>query len=235
MSESGKAQRDELKRQAAVAAVDCVESGMVVGLGTGSTAVHAIREIGRRLKAGKLKDIVGIPTSSAAMQTAREVGIPLVTLAEKPEIDVTIDGADEVDPKLNVIKGMGGALLWEKIVAQVTRRWIIVVDGSKRVTRLGTLSPLPVEVVRFGWTSQLAHLESLGAKVDLRRNGEGEPYLTDEQHYICHCRFEGIDDPPALDRRLKSRAGIVEHGMFLGLASDVFVAAASGVEVLRRK
>jgi ribose 5-phosphate isomerase A len=131
---------------------------------------------------------------------------------------------------------MGGALLWEKIVAQVTRRWIIVVDAGKRVTRLGTRSPLPVEVVRFGWSSQRAYLESLGARAELRHDEEGDPYLTDEGHYIIHCSFdEGILDPHALARRLRSRAGIVEHGMFLGMASEIVVGSPSGIEALRRE
>ncbi|MBN2370599.1 MAG: ribose 5-phosphate isomerase A [Vicinamibacteria bacterium] len=228
-------QAAELKRRAAHAAVDRIESGMTVGLGTGSTAVHAIREIGRRMREGALRNVVGIPTSRAAERAALEADIPLMTLAERPIIDVTIDGADEFDPRFNVIKGMGGALLWEKIVAQVTRQWIIVADAGKRVTRLGTRSPLPVEVVRFGWTSQRAHLESLGARAELRHDEEGHPYLTDEGHYIIHCSFdEGILDPHALAQRLRSRAGIVEHGMFLGMASEIVIGAPSGIEVLRR-
>jgi ribose 5-phosphate isomerase A len=225
---------DELKRQAAVAAVAHVKSGMVVGLGTGSTAIHAIREIGLRLRNGALRDVVGIPTSTMSIKTAQAEGIPLATLAEHPDIDVTIDGADEVDPALNVIKGMGGALLWEKIVAQVSKEWIIVVDEGKQVRQLGTHSPLPVEVVRFGWSSQQAFLDSLGARSDLRRDSEGEPFVTDEGHYIVHCHFDGIPDPAALAARMRSRAGIVEHGMFLGLANVVYVAGAQGIATLRR-
>jgi ribose 5-phosphate isomerase A len=235
MADGDQAQSAELKRVAAIAAVARVENGMTVGLGTGSTSIHAIREIGRRMSEGVLRGVVGVPTSRAAERAAVEVGIPLTTLAEHPIVDVTIDGADEFDPQLNVIKGMGGALLWEKIVAQVTRQWIIVVDAGKRVTRLGTRSPLPVEVVRFGWSSQRAYLESLGARTELRRSEEGDPYLTDEGHYIIHCSFdEGILDPPALALRLRSRAGVVEHGMFLGMASEIFVGAPTGIEVLRR-
>jgi ribose 5-phosphate isomerase A len=223
-----------LKQQAAERAVEFIESGMVVGLGSGSTAIWAVRGIGQRLAEGKLRDIRGIPTSVVTETEARQLGIPLVTLDECPAIDLTIDGADEVDPQFNLIKGGGGALLREKIVAQASKREIIIVDESKLVEKLGTKWAVPVEVIPFGWHSQYDYLVSLGALVTLRRAG-GRVFNTDQGNLILDCQFGLIDDPVSLGAQIKSRTGIVEHGLFLGLASDVIVANQQGIRSLRRE
>ncbi|MDQ7028698.1 MAG: ribose 5-phosphate isomerase A [Ardenticatenia bacterium] len=227
---------DTLKHRAAVHAVDhFVRSGMVVGLGTGSTAAHAVVEIGARLRDGRLHDIVGIPTSEATARLARESGVPLTTLEARPTVDVTIDGADEVDPVLNLIKGLGGALLREKVVATASRRTVIIVDDSKRVARLGTRAPLPVEVVPFGWSIHLPFFQELEAEPELRRLDDGRAFVTDNGHYIVDCRFpEGLQDPHAIARALDERPGIVEHGLFLNLATDVVIATPHGTEVVHR-
>lgn len=222
-----------LKQQAAYRAVEFVESGMVVGLGEGSTALWAVRRIGELVQTGQLTDIVGIPASLHIEQEARQLGIPLTTLNEQPEIDLTIDGADEVDPQLNLIKGGGGALLREKIVAQASKREIIVVDESKLVDRLGTTWAVPVEVIPFGWQSQAAYLQSLGAQVTLRERN-GKVYETDQGNLILDCKFGPIDDAQHLADRMKARAGIVEHGLFLNLATAVIIASAGGIRSMQR-
>ncbi|MBI2071573.1 MAG: ribose 5-phosphate isomerase A [Gemmatimonadetes bacterium] len=212
------------KRQAALRAVARVKSGMVVGLGTGSTARFAVEEIGRRLRAGELRDITGVPTSIATREHATQVGIPLATLNDRPSPDLTIDGADEVDPDGNLIKGHGAALLWEKIVASASKKLIIVVDPAKRVQRLGTTRALPVEVVRFGWKTHEAAIRELGAEPALKRGPDGEPISTDEGHYIIDCTFPGgIGDPEAVDRALQRRPGVVETGLFLGFHPELIV------------
>ena len=221
-----------LKQQAAETAAEWVESGMVVGLGSGSTAIFATRRLALRLSRGDLRDILGLPTSIATEAAANELGIPLTTLAAHPRVDMTIDGADEVDPALNVIKGGGGALLREKIVAQASARLVIVVDDSKLSPRLGTRFYLPVETVPFSWESQAGFLEGLGAEVRLRLD-EGRPYRTDQGNLILDCCFGPIEDAEALARALESRAGIVEHGLFMGMATDVVVAGADGLRHLR--
>ena len=214
----------DAKRRAALQAATRVESGMVVGLGTGSTARFAVEEIGRRLKAGELRDVVGVPTSLATREQATRLGIPLTTLNDHPALDLTIDGADEVDPDGNLIKGHGGALLWEKIVASASKKLIIVVDPRKRVKRLGTTCALPVEIVRFGWTTHEAAIRDLGASPSLKRGADGQPVSTDEGHYIMHCAFPGgIADPQAVDLALKRRPGVVETGLFLGFRPEVIV------------
>lgn len=223
-----------LKCQAGELAVSFVESGMVIGLGHGSTAAFALRRIAQRLHDGQLQDILGVPCSLQVEQEAQQLGIPLTTLDEHPVIDLTIDGADEVDPDLNLIKGGGGALLREKIVAQASRREIIVVDESKLSPALGTHHPLPVEVVPFGWRSQAAFLESLGARVVLRQDGAGHPLKTDQGNWILDCHFGPIANPRQLARKLEARAGIVEHGLFLALATEVIVAGVQGIRHLRR-
>ena len=221
-----------LKALAGQTAAAFVQSGMVVGLGSGSTAIHATREIARRLGSGELRDIVGIPTSRATEAAAIELGIPLSTLAHHGRIDLTIDGADEVDPAFDLIKGGGGAHLREKIVAQATERLVIVVDESKLSRQLGTRFALPVEVAIFGWQAQAAYLERLGARVTRRLAGE-QAYETDQGNYILDCDFGGMADAAGLARRLEARAGVVEHGLFLGLARDMVVAGAGGVRWLR--
>lgn len=222
------------KQMAAEQGASLVESGMVLGLGSGSTATLAVQAIGRRLREGSLRDVIGVPSSGAIAEVARESGVPLATLDEHPVLDLDLDGADEVDPNLDLIKGLGGALLWEKIVATASRRVVIFVDESKLVERLGTRAPLPVEVIPFGWRSHLAFIESLGGKPALRKNADGKPFVTDEGNYILHCRFDRMADPVELDGRLLTRAGIVGTGLFLGIAHRVIIGRAGGVEVRDR-
>jgi ribose 5-phosphate isomerase A len=223
------------KQRAAEHAVECVESGMVVGLGSGSTALFALRKIGELLRDGRLRDIRGIPCSAETEKEARRLGIPLVGLAEQSLIDLTIDGADEVDPELNLIKGGGGALLREKIVAQASRREIVVVDETKLSPVLGARRPLPVEVISFGWRGQASYLESLGARVKRRLDADGSPFETDEGNLVLDCEFGPIPRARDLAAKLAARAGIVEHGLFLGLASEVIVAGDAGVRRLQGK
>ncbi len=223
----------KFKQQAGEYAVQFVESGMIVGLGHGSTTIHALRRLAQRLEAGELEDIVGVPCSTHVQADAEALGIPLTTLNEAPNIDLTIDGADEVDPQLNLIKGGGGALLREKMVAQASRREIIIVDITKCSDVLGTTWALPVEVTPFGWRAQAAFLASLGAEVNLRRSEDGEPFRTDQHNYILDADFGPIEDPAALAEHLNARAGIVEHGLFLGLATDLIVAGPEGIEHLK--
>jgi len=224
----------QYKRQAAEQSVTFVESGMVLGLGHGSTAIFAIRRIAALLKAGSLKDIFGVPCSAQVEAEASQLGIPLTTLDKRPVVDVTIDGADEVDPNLDLIKGAGGALLREKIVAQASRREIIVCDASKLVPVLGTRKALPVEVAPFGWQTQAAYVASLGARVDVRVKGDGTFFTTDQGNLILDCNFGPIAEPASLADHLRARAGIVEHGLFLGMATDVICADAEGIRHLRR-
>jgi ribose 5-phosphate isomerase A len=221
--------QDDAKRRAAASAVDRIESGMVVGLGSGSTAALAVEEIGRRLAAGALRDIVGIPTSAATQEQATRLGIRLGTLEEHPVVDLTFDGADEVDPDGNVIKGLGGALLREKIVATASRRWVIVVDPSKLVPRLGTRAPLPVEVVTFGAGAHASAIQALGAEPVLRLVAGGQPFRTDEGHLVLDCRFpRGIADPAGVQAALRARPGVVETGLFLGMRPEVVVGRSGG-------
>jgi len=224
-----------LKLAAAEHAVEYVQSGMRVGLGTGSTAIFATRRIGEMLRAGKLRDIVAFATSKATAQEAVRLGIPLLPDELPEDLDVTIDGADEVDPDMNLIKGGGGALLREKIVAQASRREIIVVDETKPSPRLGTHWPVPVEVLRFGWLAQARYVESLGAKYAIRENGDGTQFVTDSGNMILDCSFGPIGDARRLAAALSSRAGIVEHGLFIDLTTDLIVAGASGVQHRRRE
>ncbi|HQY92397.1 MAG: ribose-5-phosphate isomerase RpiA [Caldilinea sp.] len=223
-----------LKREAGEYAVRFVESGMVVGLGTGSTAIYAVRRLGALLKQGALRDIVGFATSTATLNEARALGIPLLTEELPRAIDITIDGADEVDPAFNVIKGGGGALLREKIVAQASRRLVIVVDERKLSPQLGVTWPVPLEVMRYGYASQARFLASLGGQVDLRLAAGGSPYVTDNDNWIVDCHFGPIDELDPLARALEGRAGIVEHGLFLHMATDLVIAGADGVRYTAR-
>lgn len=226
----------ELKKQAAEKAVEFVRSGMVVGLGTGSTAVYATRAIGRLLQNGRLSNIVAIPTSDETAQEATSLNIPLTSLEQHPHIDVTIDGADEITPELDLIKGLGGALLREKIVATATKTFIIVADESKNVTKLGTKAPVPVEVVPFAKKPVWDYLTELGANVTIRQVKNSEAtFITDENNIILDCRFkDGIDDPAALASKIIACPGVVEHGLFLNMASHAIVAASTGVTRLSR-
>ena len=213
-----------LKRDAAEQAVQHVRSGMAVGLGTGSTAKFAVEALGRKLENGELRDIVGVPTSNQTRALAESVGIPLVTLETHPALDLTIDGADEIDPQGNLIKGGGGALLREKIVATASRKLCIVADESKLVACLGQSFPLPVEVVAFGWQTHEPTLRELGAQPTLRLADSGEPFRTDEGHYIIDCTFAGgISDLHLVDHTLTSRPGVVETGLFLDMSPAVIV------------
>jgi len=221
-----------LKEMAAAKAVELIQSGMVLGLGTGSTTNYAIQMIGERVRHGRLRDIAGVPTSNATARLATQAGIPLTTLLEHPLLDLTIDGADEVDPQLNMIKGQGGALLREKIVARATRREVIIVDESKLVPVLGTRSPLAVEVIAFGWGSYDQALRSLGCKPVLRMAG-AEPFRTDEGNYLLDCDFERIEDAARLEYQLNLIPGVVENGLFVQLAALVLVASEAGVRELR--
>lgn len=216
------------------AVADFVRSGMVVGLGTGSTAIFVTRRIGELLVDGSLRDVVGVPTAVATADEARRVGVPLLTDDVPWEVDVTIDGADEVDPALDVIKGRGGALLREKLVAQASAQEVIVVDDSKRSPRLGTHFALPVEVVAFGLATTQHAIEGLGARVEVRRRLDGAIVTTDQGNLVLDCDFGPIMDASALATELAAHAGVVEHGLFLGITSALVVAGTAGVEVISR-
>jgi ribose 5-phosphate isomerase A len=223
--------RDALKRTAAEAAVKLVKDGMVVGLGTGSTASFAIEALARRHRQGLR--FVGIATSRQTAAHAIALDIPLTSFAEHRHIDLTIDGADEVERgTLNLIKGRGGALLHEKIVASASRQLVIVVDAAKLVDRLGTQAPVPVEVVPFGVEVTQEALEVLGADAHLRPSATGEPFVTDGSHWILDCNFGPIADPARLEERIGRLVGVVESGLFIGRAGPVFIADASGVHRL---
>jgi len=206
-----------------------VRDGMVVGLGTGSTADLFLQALAAALKEGRVRDIRGVPTSRQSERRAQHLGIPLATLADYPRPDVTIDGADEVAPNLDLIKGLGGALLREKIVAQNSKKLVIIADASKAVSKLGTKAMLPVEVAPFAHETHEAFLRSLGATPALRRSGDAA-YLTDNGNYIYDCKFNGIDDPTSLDLALRRRAGVVETGLFVGMANVALVAGEEAVE-----
>lgn len=206
-----------------------VQDGMTLGLGSGSTATHFIEALGEALKTGSLRSIRGLPTSVASQRLAASLKIPIVDFSTCFGCDLAIDGADEVDSNLDLIKGLGGALLREKIVEQTAARLVIIVDDSKLVTRLGTRGALPVEVTPFGLESHARYLESLGAEPELRREPDGKPFITDNHNYILHCTFPaGISDARELARALADRAGIVEHGLFLNMASTVIIASHAG-------
>ncbi len=224
-----------LKRAVGVQAAQLVDSGMRLGLGTGSTVAHLLVALALRLEKGELRDIVGVPTSLRTATEARKLGIPLTSLAETPDLDLTIDGADEVDPQLDLIKGLGGALLREKMVAQASGRLAIMVDDSKIVPTLGARSAVPVEVVQFGWEVHGSFMESLGTEPVLRVGVDGEPIVTDNGNFIVDCRFpDGIGDAETFERAVQARAGVVETGLFLGMATEVLVAAPEGVSTLTR-
>jgi len=226
-----KAIRDEEKKAAARAAVQLVESGSVVGLGSGSTATFAIQFLAERVRSGL--SIAGIPTSQNTKHLAEQLGIPLTTLEENPVIDIDIDGADEIDPQLNLIKGGGGALLREKVIASASKRFIVVAESTKLVPHLGKF-PLPVEVIPFAEPLIKTRIEALGARVSLRTYAYGNPYVTDEGHHILDCNFGEIADPADLDARLHAIPGVVEHGLFIGMAEMGFVGKDGGVVQVKR-
>src|SRR5580704_185043 len=222
---------DNEKETAARASLPFVQEGNIVGLGTGSTAAHAVRLLGDRVRAG-LK-IRGIPTSTGTKALALAVGIPLSTLDEFQQVYVTIDCTDEFDPQLNLIKGGGGALLREKIIASASKQLVIIADSSKQVAVLGKF-PLPVEVIAFAEALVAKKISALGAKVLRRQSADGKPYITDEGHHILDCHFGQIPHPPALARILEAMPGIVEHGLFIGMASVVLIAKGDEVQEFRR-
>jgi ribose 5-phosphate isomerase A len=223
-------EKEQEKEAAGRAAAKLVRDGDIVGLGSGSTAYFAVVALGERVKAG-LK-IVGIPTSVQTAGLARQLGIPLTTLDEHPEIDITIDGADEVDPQLRLIKGGGGALLREKVIAAASKKMVVVADSSKVVPVLGKF-PLPVEVISFARTVVEKKIVSLGASPKLRAKPDGSPFITDNSNQILDCSFGKITDPAALALILSDTPGIVEHGLFIGLASIALVGHGDRVEELR--
>jgi ribose 5-phosphate isomerase A len=223
--------RDHLKRLAADRAVEEVEDGMILGLGTGSTAAHVLERLSERV-AGGLK-VAGIPTSERTAVQARRLGIPITSFAEHDEIDLAIDGADEVERgTLNLIKGLGGALLREKIVAAASARFIVVVDHEKIVGRLGEHTPVPVEVAQFGWQATARALGQLGCVPELRYAVADRPYVTDGGNFILDCRFRSLADPQTIEREIAMTVGTIESGLFVGRSSAVIVASAAGVEVL---
>ncbi|OGB60661.1 MAG: ribose 5-phosphate isomerase A, partial [Caldithrix sp. RBG_13_44_9] len=222
------------KSQAAEKAVEFLEDGMIIGLGSGTTAQFALRRIGELVASGKLGKIIGIPSSRQTDRIARRLAIPLGEINDFPEIDLTIDGADEVDPQLNLIKGGGGALLREKIIIQASKRVIIIVDESKISTRLGKKWPVPVEVLPFSWKCEERFLASLAGKVMLRKTNSGKPYKTDQNNFILDVKFSQIKQPEELVKKLNERAGIIGHGIFLESATDVIVAGKKGISHLKR-
>ncbi|HSJ07080.1 MAG TPA: ribose-5-phosphate isomerase RpiA [Longimicrobiales bacterium] len=228
--------QEDAKRAAAGQAVLLVQPGMRVGLGTGSTARHVVDLLAARYRAGELDGIVGVATSRATEEQARELGVPITTLDEVTRLDLTVDGTDEVDPDLDLIKGLGGALLWEKIVARASDRLIIVADDSKEVPRLGTRAPVPVEVAPFGWRTHLEAFRELGARPELRTRQDASPFVTDGGHFIVDLHFDGgITDARALDEAVRARAGVVETGLFLGMATTVIIAAPDDVRTRQRE
>ncbi len=223
-----------LKRKSAEKAVEFVKSGMILGFGTGSTFNHVLYVLAEKMKSGELKNIVGIPSSEKTQKLASELNIPTSTLENFPKLDLTIDGADEVDKKLNLIKGGGGAHLREKIIAQASKKYIIIVDESKMSQSLGEKWAVPIEVIKMANKVEMEFLESLGAKVTQRLNSDGTIFTTDEGNYILDAKFGVIYDPQKLAKQLAKRAGIVEHGLFVKMADFVIVAKESGIEVLKK-
>jgi ribose 5-phosphate isomerase A len=221
--------REREKQLAAEACVALVENEMTLGLGTGSTAAYAVRALGRRVREGLR--VRGLPTSEATRKLAEEERIPLVTFADVTRLDLTLDGADEFDPRLNLIKGGGGALFREKIVAAASQRLVIFADATKRVPTLGRF-PLPVEVNPFGWQATAERVAALGAQVTLRRR-EGQPFVTDNHGYVLDCAFGSIPDPAALEARLRAITGVTVTGLFVGMAEAVILAAGDRVETVR--
>ena len=228
-------QQDQWKKQAGDAAAMLVEDGMIVGLGTGSTARFAIAAIGRRVAEEGLR-ILGIPTSDRTAEQARNEKIPLTTFAEHTQIDLTLDGADEILPgPLYLIKGHGGALLREKIVASASKRMAVVADDTKLVTRLGERVSVPVEVVPFGWQVTARRLAELGGKPTLRLGADQKPYITDGGHYILNCAFGAMDDPKETAHHLDHVVGLIEHGLFLRVATEAYIAGQGGVKVVKKE
>ena len=225
----------DLRTQAASHALAYVHSGMALGLGSGTTAGCFVDLLGERLRSGTLRDIVGVPTSEATAARACRQGIPLTTLDEHRRLDLAIDGADEVDPNLNLIKGLGRCLLREKIVVAHADRFLVLIDEAKLVERLGTRGPMPVEIVPFAAIAQVAWLDSISGRAELWKEADGSPVVTDNGNYLARCWFPGgIADPYALARALADRPGIVDHGLFLDVATAIVAAGPAGVRVISR-
>jgi len=227
-------EQDRHKKQAAEKAVEYITDGMIVGLGTGSTTAFAVHKIAQLIKENSLKKIRAIPSSKKTERLARRLQIPLTDFRKVLKIDVTIDGADEVDPHLNLIKGGGGALLREKILIQASKRVIIVVDGTKISKKLGTKCPVPIEVLPFAWELEARYLKGLKAKPKLRRDARKKPYLTDQKNYILDTDFGLIKDPEALNSKLNQHAGIIEHGLFVEMVTDIIVVGTKGNSHLKQ-
>ncbi|KAG4916939.1 hypothetical protein JHK82_054580 [Glycine max] len=233
--------QDHLKRLAADKAVESVKSGMVLGLGTGSTAAFVVAKLGALLASGQLTDIVGVPTSKRTEEQARSLGIPLSVLDHNPRLDLAIDGADEVDPDLNLVKGRGGALLREKMVEAASDKFVVVVDDTKLVDGLGGSGlAMPVEVVQFCWKYNLDRLQELfkeeGVEAKLRLEESGKPYVSDNSNYIVDLYFKTpIRDALAAGAEISALEGVVDHGLFLNMATSVIIAAKSGVQVRLRR
>lgn len=226
---------EELKEMASAEAARRVKPGMRLGLGTGSTMACFLRRLAERIGRGELPGVVGVPTSMRTKEEASGLGIPLAPAGEVGRPDLVVDGADEVAPDLGLVKGLGGALLREKVVAQAAGRMLVIVDETKLVGRLGERAPLPVEAVPFGIAGQMRWLEDLGARPALRKDADGRPLRTDNGHVVVDCWFDGgIEDPARVDRRIAGRAGLVESGLFLGLAEEALVAGRGGVRRMRR-
>lgn len=224
------ADRERMKQRACQRAVQEVQDGMVLGLGTGSTMYYFLQELGRLVRQGQR--LVGVPTSVQTATLASQLAIPLTTLDDHPQLDLAVDGADEVDDDLNLVKGAGGALLREKIIAASAARFLVVVDETKLVTQLGERYPLPVEVVPFGHVPALRALERLGAQVTLRRRADGQAWVSDNGNYILDCRFGPIADPTALQREMLAIPAVVDSGLFLNMTDTVIVGHADGVRLL---
>jgi len=225
----------DLKDLAARRALETVQDGMVLGLGTGSTTARFIEHLSQALRAGRLHNIRAVPTSQRTEGLARSLKIPLTNLKENPRLDLAVDGADEVDPSLNLIKGLGRALLREKIVAVYADCFVVMVDQSKLVARLGSHGPLPVEMVRFEIEAQVEWLNKLGCRAEQWFEEDGTPVVTDNENYLARCWFEaGIADPYGLAELLAHRPGIVEHGLFLDMAHRVIIAGEEGVRIMER-
>jgi len=224
-----------LKQEVAEFALNYVKDRMVLGLGTGSTSSYFIQGLGEKIRNGKLQEIQGVPTSRQTEELAREVGIPLTSLADQQWLDLAVDGADEVDPNLDLIKGMGHALLREKMVEINARKFIVVADETKLVDHLGQKHPLPVEILPFESDATLRWLDSLGCKAKFASSSDGSRIYTDNGNFIAHCRFErGIENPHELARKLADRPGVIEHGLFLDMADIVIVATSSGIKLKER-
>lgn len=221
-------EKERLKQMAAEKAVEEIQPGTIVGLGTGSTVYYVLLALGQKVRDGS--NVTGIATSMQTETISAEQGIPLSTLADHPVIDLTIDGADEIDPTLNLIKGGGGALVREKIIAHASKRLIIVADESKLVSTLGITFALPVEILQFGWEATQTAVDNICEKSTLRLSGD-EPFLSDNGNYILDCRFEAISQPAQLELQLNNLPGVVENGLFVDRADKAIIGAASGIEI----